>query len=146
VSVLHQDANDFNVLVRDDGSGAPRISGIIDFGDATSGRRANELAVALAYALLDVPDVAATARRMIGGYGPASAGGATSRRWPPQRRRRRRPIIHGRCRRPGGAAVCVGPGRVTPAAAHDGAAEGPRDHRRREQPPRSRRVGHRALA
>ena len=68
VSVLHQDANDFNVLVRDDGSGVPRISGIIDFGDATSGRRVNELAVALAYALLDVPDVAATARRMIGGY------------------------------------------------------------------------------
>jgi 4-aminobutyrate aminotransferase-like enzyme/Ser/Thr protein kinase RdoA (MazF antagonist) len=73
ISVLHQDANDFNVLVDVDESGAPRISGIIDFGDATFGRRANELAVALAYALLDVPDVAATARRVIGGYTEVAA-------------------------------------------------------------------------
>ncbi|MFN8020202.1 MAG: aminotransferase class III-fold pyridoxal phosphate-dependent enzyme [Acidimicrobiales bacterium] len=61
--VLHQDANDFNVLV--DGG---RVSGLIDFGDATFGRRVNELAVGLAYALLDVPDVVATARRVIGGF------------------------------------------------------------------------------
>ncbi len=73
-SVLHGDANDFNVLVDnsdngDDGdNGDGRISGLIDFGDTTFGNRANELAVALAYALLDVPDVVATAKRMIGAY------------------------------------------------------------------------------
>ena len=61
--VLHQDANDFNVLVH-----AARVGGLIDFGDATFGRRVNELAVGLAYALLDVPDVVATARRVIGGF------------------------------------------------------------------------------
>ncbi len=61
--VLHQDANDFNVLVH-----AARVGGLIDFGDATFGRRVNELAVGLAYALLEVPDVVATARRVIGGF------------------------------------------------------------------------------
>jgi 4-aminobutyrate aminotransferase-like enzyme/Ser/Thr protein kinase RdoA (MazF antagonist) len=66
--VLHQDANDFNVLVADG-----HVSGLIDFGDATFGRRVNEAAVALAYALLDVPDVVATARRFLGGY--VQAGG-----------------------------------------------------------------------
>ncbi len=61
--VLHHDANDFNVLVE-----GGHVSGLIDVGDAVFGRRANELAVALAYALLDVPDLVATARRVIGGY------------------------------------------------------------------------------
>ena len=66
--VLHHDANDHNVLVLDG-----RVSGIIDFGDATFGRRVNELAVALAYALLDVPDVVVTATNVIGGYTEVAA-------------------------------------------------------------------------
>ncbi|MEY2754207.1 MAG: hypothetical protein RJB65_565, partial [Actinomycetota bacterium] len=62
-AVVHHDANDRNVLVEDD-----RVSGIIDFGDMVWARQVNELAVTLAYALMDVPDVVAAARDLIGGY------------------------------------------------------------------------------
>ncbi|MEX0847051.1 MAG: aminotransferase class III-fold pyridoxal phosphate-dependent enzyme [Ilumatobacteraceae bacterium] len=62
-AVVHHDANDRNVLVHDG-----VISGIIDFGDMVFARQVNELAVTLAYALLDVPDIVATSRRIIGGY------------------------------------------------------------------------------
>ena len=62
-AVVHHDANDRNVLV--DGT---QISGIIDFGDMVYARQANELAVALAYALLDTPDVIAAAHDVIAAY------------------------------------------------------------------------------
>ena len=62
-AVVHHDANDRNVIVHD---GA--ISGLIDFGDMVFARQVNELAVTLAYGLLDVIDVVASARRIIGGY------------------------------------------------------------------------------
>lgn len=62
-AVVHQDANDHNVLVHDG-----EVSGLIDFGDMMFARQVNELAVTLAYALLDVPDVVAAARDVIGGY------------------------------------------------------------------------------
>ena len=62
-AVIHQDANDNNLLVSD---GA--VCGIIDFGDMTWGRQINELAVALAYALLDCPDIYATAAPLISAY------------------------------------------------------------------------------
>ncbi len=60
VGVIHQDANDYNVLV--DGE---RISGLIDFGDMAHGHIVNELAIALAYALLDCDDIVATAKPVI---------------------------------------------------------------------------------
>ena len=62
-AVVHQDANDYNVLV-DDG----RVAGLIDFGDMVFGRQVNELAVTLAYALLDANDVIAAGRAVISGY------------------------------------------------------------------------------
>ncbi len=49
--VLYQDANDNNILVSD-GS----VSGLIDFGDMCFGRQVNELAVTMAYALLESGD------------------------------------------------------------------------------------------
>lgn len=64
-AVVHQDANDNNLVVEE---GAARVSGIIDFGDMSYGRQINELAVALAYALLDCDDIFATARPLIAGY------------------------------------------------------------------------------
>ncbi len=66
--VLHQDANDNNLIVNPDGS---TVTGLIDFGDVTFGRQVNELAVTLAYALLDMPDVYAAARPLIADYAAA---------------------------------------------------------------------------
>lgn len=62
-AVVHHDVNDRNLLVHDNG-----VSGIIDFGDMVHARQVNELAVALAYALLDAPDVVAAAHEVIGAY------------------------------------------------------------------------------
>lgn len=68
--VLHQDANDNNIVV-DSASG--RVTGLIDFGDMTHGRQINELAITLAYALLDIEDVYAAAAPLISGYSRAFA-------------------------------------------------------------------------
>jgi hypothetical protein len=51
--VIHNDANDNNVLVSDD---AASISGLLDLGDSVYSVVVNELAVAAAYAALDAPD------------------------------------------------------------------------------------------
>ena len=51
--VIHNDANDHNVLVAD---GDRSISGILDLGDSLFTITVNELAVAAAYAALDAPD------------------------------------------------------------------------------------------
>lgn len=51
--VIHNDANDNNVLVADDGGS---ISGLLDLGDSVHSIVVNELAVAAAYAALDAPD------------------------------------------------------------------------------------------
>jgi Ser/Thr protein kinase RdoA (MazF antagonist) len=62
-SVIHNDANDNNLLVSEDGQS---ISGLLDLGDAVHSITVNELAVAAAYAALDAPDpfnVIATVRR-----------------------------------------------------------------------------------
>jgi Ser/Thr protein kinase RdoA (MazF antagonist) len=53
VGVIHNDANDHNVLVTDDGS---TVSGLLDMGDAVWSVVANELAVAAAYAALDAAE------------------------------------------------------------------------------------------
>ncbi len=61
LALIHNDANDHNVLV-DWGEGStpvdrtPRISGLIDFGDMVRSWRVGELAVAGAYLVLDRPD------------------------------------------------------------------------------------------
>lgn len=65
-SVLHQDANDNNVIVA--GDDPDRIAGLIDFGDMCHGRTVNELAIALSYALLDAPDLYAAIRTMVAAF------------------------------------------------------------------------------
>ncbi|HKR11135.1 MAG TPA: phosphotransferase [Pyrinomonadaceae bacterium] len=60
-SVIHGDANDYNVLVD-----ADRVSGLIDFGDIVYTWTVGNLAVALAYVVLGNP--AASAKHVIDGY------------------------------------------------------------------------------
>lgn len=55
-ATVHGDANDYNVLVIEDGPSAPHVSGIIDFGDMTHSYAVAEPAVAIAYAVLDHAD------------------------------------------------------------------------------------------
>ena len=61
--VVHHDANDRNVLVHDGVT-----SGLIDFGDMVHAPVVYELAVALAYALLDAPDVVAATEQVVAAY------------------------------------------------------------------------------
>ena len=64
-AVLHQDANDNNIVVD---AATSTVTGLIDFGDMTHGRQISELAVTLAYALLDVEDVYKSAAPVISAY------------------------------------------------------------------------------
>jgi 4-aminobutyrate aminotransferase-like enzyme/Ser/Thr protein kinase RdoA (MazF antagonist) len=70
-SVIHNDANDYNVIV---GGGADvytlnqEVVGIIDFGDMVYSYTVCEPAIAMAYAVLDKPDPLAAAVHIINGY------------------------------------------------------------------------------
>ena len=63
--VIHNDANDHNVLVTDDGAA---VSGLLDLGDAVWSVTVNELAVAAAYAALDAPDPELVIDRVRAGF------------------------------------------------------------------------------
>ena len=54
--VIHNDANDYNVLVRRGDPYARRVTSVVDFGDMLHTWIANEPAVACAYAMLHKPD------------------------------------------------------------------------------------------
>ena len=62
-SAIHNDANEYNVLVEDG-----RVSGIIDFGDIVYGWTVGDLAIAIAYAVLDRTDPMAAADVVRQGY------------------------------------------------------------------------------
>lgn len=64
-SVIHGDANDYNVLVDPERMTAV---GLIDFGDMVYSYTAGNLAVALAYVVLDKNDPLAVAREIVEGY------------------------------------------------------------------------------
>jgi Putative homoserine kinase type II (protein kinase fold) len=61
--VIHGDANDYNVLVHHDD-----VVGLIDFGDMIYSFRAGELAIALAYVVLDKSDPLMNAKAVVAGY------------------------------------------------------------------------------
>jgi Ser/Thr protein kinase RdoA (MazF antagonist) len=65
--VVHQDLNDFNVIVNNDTSDA-RITGLLDVGDTVFAPRLSELIVAAAYAMLRQPDPLSAADLVISGY------------------------------------------------------------------------------
>jgi len=62
-SVIHGDANDYNVIVEDQ-----RVVGLIDFGDMIHSLTAGELAIALAYVVLDQSDPLTCAKEVVAGY------------------------------------------------------------------------------
>lgn len=62
-AVIHNDANDHNVLVAEE-----LVSGLLDFGDALHGPVVYDLAVACAYAMLDRDDPQAVAEQITAGF------------------------------------------------------------------------------
>jgi 4-aminobutyrate aminotransferase-like enzyme/Ser/Thr protein kinase RdoA (MazF antagonist) len=70
-SVIHNDANDYNVIV---GGGVDlysrnqSVAGLVDFGDMVHSYTVAELAVAIAYAVLDQPEPLAAAACLVKGY------------------------------------------------------------------------------
>ncbi len=62
-SLIHADANDENVLVEDG-----RVVGLLDFGDCIDNPTICELAIALAYVLLDADDPLAAGAEIVGAY------------------------------------------------------------------------------
>jgi Ser/Thr protein kinase RdoA (MazF antagonist) len=62
-SVIHNDANDWNVLVDGD-----RIAGVIDFGDMVHSWTVADPAIAIAYAVLDKPNPLDVATAFLRGY------------------------------------------------------------------------------
>lgn len=67
-AVIHNDANYQNVFVGPPAVEGRHISGVIDFGDVTYSARIGELAVAVAYGCLDLPDPLQAAAEIVGGY------------------------------------------------------------------------------
>ena len=66
--VIHNDANDYNLLVATAEDGTPRISGLIDFGDALHSSRIAELAIAGAYAAFGQADPLGALCTLAAGY------------------------------------------------------------------------------
>jgi len=67
-SVIHNDANDYNVLVRKSGDGNKYNFGIIDFGDIVFSNIICEPAIALTYIMMGKADPIAAATHVIRGY------------------------------------------------------------------------------
>lgn len=70
-SAIHNDGNDFNLLAGDGSDLYSRnqsIVGLIDFGDMVYSFTVSDLAVAIAYAILDKPDPLATAAQIVKGF------------------------------------------------------------------------------
>jgi 4-aminobutyrate aminotransferase-like enzyme/Ser/Thr protein kinase RdoA (MazF antagonist) len=67
-SVIHNDANDYNVLVSGAGSPAARVTAVLDYGDVVYSATVCNLAVALAYAMLDKADPISAAAAVVAAY------------------------------------------------------------------------------
>ena len=64
-SLIHSDANDYNVLVD---PARQRVTGIIDFGDMVFSHTVNNVAIAMAYATLGADDPLRAAAAVVEGY------------------------------------------------------------------------------
>jgi len=67
-TTIHNDLNDYNLLVSATDCGHITISGILDFGDLCAAPRICELAIAAAYAVLDQSDPIRALSELITGY------------------------------------------------------------------------------
>lgn len=66
--VIHNDPNDYNILVNGGPPADRTVSGIIDFGDMLHSYLVAEVAIGAAYAMLDKPDPLAAAAQVVAGY------------------------------------------------------------------------------
>src|SRR6185295_9073524 len=66
--IIHNDANDYNVLVAGRPDEPDRAVGLIDFGDLVFTARVAEVAIAAAYAMLPAADPLAAAAAVVAGY------------------------------------------------------------------------------
>ncbi len=66
-SVNYNDANDYNILISHDLAN-PTVPGVIDFGDAIYTNTINELAILLAYILMNKPDPLQAAYHVVKGF------------------------------------------------------------------------------
>jgi len=64
-SVIHGDANDYNILVD---HASQQVTGILDFGDMVVSHTVNELAIAMAYVALGSDDPLSAAAQVAAGY------------------------------------------------------------------------------
>lgn len=67
-SILHNDANDHNVIVRSAHVAEERSFGILDFGDMVASSTVFEVAIASAYTMLDKPNPLRAAAQVVSGY------------------------------------------------------------------------------
>jgi 4-aminobutyrate aminotransferase-like enzyme/Ser/Thr protein kinase RdoA (MazF antagonist) len=70
-SAIHADGHDDNLLVASSDDvelDGQRVGGIVDFGDMVYSYRVGELAIAMAYAVLDEPDPLAVGAHLVRGY------------------------------------------------------------------------------
>ncbi len=68
VGVIHNDANDENLLLSPHPEGGLAVSGLLDFGDMLRSHTVNELAIAAAYALFGAADPVAVVASLATGY------------------------------------------------------------------------------
>jgi 4-aminobutyrate aminotransferase-like enzyme/Ser/Thr protein kinase RdoA (MazF antagonist) len=64
-SVIHNDANDYNILVNES---ERLVTAILDYGDVVHSATVCELAIALAYVMLDKPDPISAAAQVVAAY------------------------------------------------------------------------------
>ncbi|WP_424977193.1 aminotransferase class III-fold pyridoxal phosphate-dependent enzyme [Leisingera sp. S232] len=65
---IHNDANDYNIMVAGELGAARRVSGLIDLGDMCVAPRVCDLAIAAAYIVLDHPAPEAALASIVAGY------------------------------------------------------------------------------
>jgi len=65
---IHNDANDYNIMIAGDPTGPKFVSGLIDLGDMCTGPRVCDLAIAAAYIVLDHPNPEVALAALVTGY------------------------------------------------------------------------------